>query len=53
MKIAFTALLFIFVTFAFVKGNLDVSKGQLISKCPFDLIVWTNIPTIFFPRFLP
>ena len=29
------------------------SKGQLISKCPFGLIVWTKIPTIFFPKFLP
>ena len=26
MKIAFTALLLIFVTFAFAKGNLDVSS---------------------------
>jgi hypothetical protein len=28
-------------------------KGQLISKCPFGVIVWTKIPTKFFPRFLP
>ena len=30
-----------------------VPKGQLISKCPFGVIVWTKIPTIFFPGFLP
>ena len=29
------------------------SKGQLISKCPFGVIVWTKIPTKFFPGFLP
>ena len=29
------------------------AKGQLISKCPFGVIVWTKIPTKFFPRFLP
>ena len=23
------------------------AKGQLISKCPFGVIVWTNIPTKF------
>ena len=28
-------------------------KGQLISKCPFGVIVWTKIPTKFFPGFLP
>ena len=30
-----------------------VAKGQLISKCPFGVIVWTKIPTKFFPGFLP
>ena len=25
-------------------------KGQLISKCPFGVIVWTKIPTKFFSR---
>ena len=30
-----------------------VVKGQLISKFPFGVIVWTKIPTIFFPGFLP
>ena len=29
------------------------TKGQLISKCPFGVIVWTKIPTKKFPRFLP
>ena len=28
-------------------------KGQLISKCPFAVIIWTKIPTIFYLRFLP
>ena len=28
-------------------------KGQLISKCPFGVIVWTKIPTKNFPKFLP
>ena len=29
------------------------SKGQLISKCPFRVIVWTKIPMNFFPGYLP
>ena len=29
------------------------AKGQLISKCPFGVIVWTKIPTKNFPVFLP
>ena len=28
-------------------------KGQLISKCPFGVIVWTKIPIKNFPGFLP
>ena len=28
-------------------------KGQLISKCPFGVIVWTKIPTKFFQDFCP
>ena len=28
-------------------------KGQLISNCPFGVIVWTKIPTKNFPGFLP
>ena len=39
--------------------NLDIffvhipTKGQLNSKCPFGIIVWTKIPTKFFPGYLP
>ena len=32
--------------------DLTVTKGQLISKCPFGVIVWTKIPTKFFSGFL-
>ena len=32
---------------------LKTAKGQLISKCPFGVIVWTKIPTKYFPGFLP
>ena len=28
-------------------------KGQLISKCPFGVIVWNKIPTKKFDQFLP
>ena len=28
-------------------------KGQLISKCPFGIIVWTKIPTKSFLDFCP
>ena len=28
-------------------------KGQLISKCPFGVIVWTKIPMKKFDKFLP
>ena len=30
-----------------------VTKGQLISKCPFVVIVWTKIPTFFFENLYP
>ena len=30
-----------------------VAKGQLISKCPFGVIVWTKITTKKFDKFLP
>ena len=30
-----------------------LTKGQLISKCPFGVIVWTKIPTKKFDKFLP
>ena len=33
--------------------KLFVTKGQLISKCPFGVIVWTKIPMKIFPGFLP
>ena len=29
------------------------SKGQIISECPYEIIVWTKIPTKKLPRFLP
>ena len=28
------------------------TKGQIISECPYEIIVWTKIPTKNFPRFL-
>ena len=31
----------------------EPTKGQLISKCPLGVIVWTKIPTKKLPRFLP
>ena len=33
--------------------SLNQCKGQLISKCPFGVIVWTKIPTKFFRGSLP
>ena len=35
-----------------IGGHSSVYKGELISKCPFGVIVWTKIPTKFLPRFL-
>ena len=32
---------------------VELSKGQLISKCPFGVIVWTKIPTKDFDNFCP
>ena len=29
------------------------AKGQIISECPYEIIVWTKIPTKKLPRFLP
>ena len=29
----------------YVVGEETASKGQLISKCPFGVILWTKIPT--------
>ena len=37
----------------FPPGVSFSSKGQLISKCPFGIIVWTNIPTKLFLDFCP
>ena len=34
-------------------SGLCVTKGQLISKCPFGFIVWTKISTKLFPDFCP
>ena len=28
------------------------AKGQIISECPYEIIVWTKIATKKFPRFL-
>ena len=35
------------------EGIGNASKGQLISECPFGVIVWTKIPTKKFDKFLP
>ena len=31
----------------------EPTKGQLISKCPFGVIIWTRIPTKKFDKFCP
>ena len=36
-----------------VKNLETLLKGQLISKCPFGVIVWTKIPTKLFQDFCP
>ena len=36
-----------------LSGKKIIFKGQLISKFLFGAIVWTKIPTKFFPEFLP
>ena len=33
--------------------NFLPSKGQLISKCPFSVIIWTKRPTKKFDKFCP
>ena len=38
--------------FANSKKWFDATKGQLISKCPFGVVVLTVMPTEFFQRFL-
>ena len=37
----------------FFKKNLTISKGQLISKCPFGVFKSPKKCTNFFPGFLP
>ena len=32
---------------------VEIGKGQLISKCPFGVIVWTKIPTKNLTNFCP
>ena len=39
--------------FIYMYCKVPSTKGQLISKCPFGVIIWTKIPTNFFPGFLP
>ena len=34
-------------------GHDFSTKGQIISECPYEIIVWTKIPTKKLPRFLP
>ena len=36
-----------------IKNHNWTFKGQLISKCPFGVIVWTKIPTKTFAKFCP
>jgi len=34
-------------------SSFDLTKGQLISKCPFGVKTSSKKPTKFFPGFLP
>ena len=34
-------------------GGTGGAKGQIISECPYEIIVWTKMPTKKLPRFLP
>ena len=36
-----------------IHKKLSMLKGQIISECPYEIIVWTKIPTKKLPRFLP
>jgi hypothetical protein len=36
-----------------VNEDVHVPKGQLISKCPFGVIVWTKRPMKKFDKFCP
>ena len=39
--------------FVFLDIFMSISKGQLISKCPFGVIVWNKIPEKKFENFCP
>ena len=39
--------------FVALSEYIDFTKGQLISKCPYEKSVLSKIPTKKFPRFLP
>ena len=43
----------IFRSICFIFGMFVLGKGQLISKCPFGVIVSTKIPTEKFEKFCP
>ena len=34
-------------------SNLNLSKGLIISECPYEIMVYPKIATKKFPRFLP
>ena len=34
-------------------GQTSFAKGQIISECPYEIIISPKIPTKKFPRFLP
>ena len=35
------------------EANLACTKGQIISECPYEIIVYPKVATKKFPRFLP
>ena len=37
----------------FIEPGKALTKGQLISKCPYEKSVLSKLPTKIFPRFLP
>ena len=37
----------------YLDNNDEADKGQIISECPYEIIVSPKIPTKKFPRFLP
>ena len=34
-------------------GQIRIAKGQIISECPYEIIISPKIPTKKIPRFLP